>query len=318
MAGAVFGLGIYIGYIAYQTSNIHFGLRTNRRWAILLLQFGFSVLIIRFSGLVNLEWGKMTAGWFLSLDEVTLYDVGNRLNWMLWMIPAIALPILLPASSELDVDRKPIVSQVFLVGSKLVLTPSIFFFMFGWVMADQIITIWIGPAFATQSALIFRVLAIGFSTNIAIQVGTTILLGTNRKRILAKWCSADAVFSIVLSFVLTPIFGLVGLLAAITIPWTITNIALGERCCKELDVSVGHFIAYCVRRQVLAGGVAVLPALLVKLFIASDPLSLVVAFALGLGIYTGAILMMKVVGLKELSLLRGLVIVSRRQAKGVE
>ena len=302
LIGALIGLLVNLVYIVNKKLEIRF--KVSKAWLAVLLQFGVSILIIRIGSQINLEWGKIVITLFLSLEQVTFYDIGNRLNWFIWVIPTMALPALLPASSELSIENNIVIRRIFLVGSKLVLTLSIFLFVFTFIMADQIIALWVGPAFSSTSALIFQILAVAFCTNIAIQVGITLLLGTNKKRVITHWTLFNAVLAVVLSLILTHFFGIIGVAFGISFSWTISNVALGIYCCMEFNIPKSQFMKICVLRQLFAVIVAIIPTILIRYFMGVGISNLILSFVLSSTIYFVLMLLMKVIEKRELALLR--------------
>jgi O-antigen/teichoic acid export membrane protein len=94
------------------------------------------------------------------------------------------------------------------------------------VGASTLLTLWLGPEFAANSADAMRILGVGLVANALAQVPTTYLHALGRPDVCAKGHAAELVLHVPMTFALVHAFGIAGAAAAWTLRVTIDVVYL--------------------------------------------------------------------------------------------
>jgi O-antigen/teichoic acid export membrane protein len=174
--------------------------------------FGHSVwmFLIMVGDQVNFYTDAVLIGLFLPTAAITVYSIAFRLIGYLRSMVVEMVGVLMPAVSSMHAqeDSKGI-GDLLTAGAKftliLALPAAVVFVLLG----DRFIELWIGKD-NQQSALLLSILTVGIVAHLCEMAVTTVLIGTGRAYIVARWVIAQSVVNLILSLILIKQMGLVG------------------------------------------------------------------------------------------------------------
>lgn len=160
--------------------------------------------------------------------------------------------VFFPAVTELDAQGNQAgLRQIYLRSSKYILLGSILLGSIAMFSAQDFFRLWVGsyaePEDYPSIASIFYILIVASMISVAQRVGYQVLLGTRRVKLLALLFAAEGVCNLLITLVLVPGYGLVGVALGTLIPAILFQGLLQPVfVCQSLQISLR---AYC--RQVL-------------------------------------------------------------------
>lgn len=204
-----------LAYLTYRVFTINPNIRVGRaffRREELARLFGHSVWIflIMVGDQVNFYTDAVVIGLFLPAAAITVYSIAFRLVGYLRSLVVEMVGVLMPAVSGMHAqDDAEGVEDLLVAGVKftllLALPPAAVFFLLG----DRFIALWLGKDYA-QSAFLLNILTVGMLAHLCEMTVTTVLVGTGRAHIVARFVSAQAAVNLALSLVLIRPLGLTG------------------------------------------------------------------------------------------------------------
>jgi O-antigen/teichoic acid export membrane protein len=160
---------------------------------------------------------RLIIGILKPIGMLTYYAVPYDMTSRVQILPSSLSTSLFPAFSHLGLDRKESLGELCTRSLKylmLVMGPLTLILV---LLARDILRIWLGPEFASQSTLIFQILAIGFLMNALGWPPTTSLLAVGRPDLVTKCYGLLLLPYAGLAWVLIHRYGLVGGALAMTI-----------------------------------------------------------------------------------------------------
>lgn len=175
-----------------------------------LLAFGSFKFFSALCGIVVFHLDRLLIAFFLPIAALTFYHVPMTLaQKMLQAIGNVTLPVF-PAVAAAASDRAGAVRKLYFRWAKgvllMVLPPALFLMIF----ADQVMTAWMGPAFAKQSAAVLAFLVLAYLLASFSAVPTVIAEGVGRPDLPAIFAGISALLNISFSLLLIPRYGIVG------------------------------------------------------------------------------------------------------------
>jgi O-antigen/teichoic acid export membrane protein len=180
---------------------------------------------------------------------VVPYDTASRVQ----VLPSSLSTSLFPSFSHLGMDRKEKMGELCNRSLKylmLVMGPLTLVLV---LLARDILRIWLGAEFATQSALIFQILAIGFLMNALAWPPTTALLAVGRPDLVTKCFALLLVLHAGLAWVLIHNYGLVGAALAVAVRETLQAGLFLMLYWKVMSVSLSSFAQIGLVRGLIVG-----------------------------------------------------------------
>jgi O-antigen/teichoic acid export membrane protein len=212
------------------------------------ITFGITV-----AWLVLFNTDAVFLGLMVSSAAAGVYAPGAQL--MLYLrnaVNVVAAPITTIVSereSRGDLDG---VKRIYLKG--LAYTSYLSFFMTVGVVvyARPFVALWLDPAFA-ESAEVMRILAIGAAFFVPQIVGNAVLFGIDKHAIILKTALIECGLKVVLSFLLIPSHGLIGMAWAASMPQLIVYISVYPiLIARTLDLSLAEILMSQVRTGFVA------------------------------------------------------------------
>ncbi len=210
-------------YVTYRVFRLNSDIRIGRAHfasSELKKLFGHSVWIflIMVGDQINFATDTIVIGYFLPPVALTIYAIAGRLVTYLRQLVLEMVGVLMPAVSGLHAqDDAAGVEALLVAGAKwttlLALPPAAVF----WVLGERFISLWIGPKYAPGASQLLDILTVGVLAHLAEMTVTTVLVGTGRARVVARWVVAQALVNLALSLILIRTYGLVGVALGTTI-----------------------------------------------------------------------------------------------------
>jgi O-antigen/teichoic acid export membrane protein len=191
----------------------------------LIFSFSFSIVLLQASGMVIMFSDSVVIGALLPLSMVTFFAIAANLAQYA-MAPIIGIShTLSPWASALEADdqwdqvREGLLSAARL--ATLVALPIVLTFM---LRGASFIGLWMGPEYAELSGKVLGVLGLSLSFAAASQIVTSTMMGISRHRKLVPVFIIEAVSNIVLSVMLIPTYGIVGVAWGTAIPRLVVSL----------------------------------------------------------------------------------------------
>ena len=176
-----------------------------------LLKFGSWVSVSQVISPVLVYLDRMLIASFVSLGAVTLYTVPYEAIFRLRIIPSSLMATLFPAFSERGSEGSRSRLQELYIGSLRYLLVLIvpLFALVGFVGKD-LLSIWMGSAFAMHSSAVLQFLALGVFFNALACIPYNALQALGRPDITGKFHLLELPIYILLCILLIPRWGLIG------------------------------------------------------------------------------------------------------------
>lgn len=183
-----------------------------------LLRFGSWVSVSQLTSPLLAYADRILIASFLSLPAVTLYAVPYEVITRVRVIPSGLMGTLYPAFSERSKSDGGQALQRLYEGSirylSLLLLPGILFLA---VFSRDVLTLWMGPAFAGQSTVALQILAVGALANSLAYVPYGALQASGRPDLTGKFHLLELPLHLILCLVLIPRWGIAGAALASTL-----------------------------------------------------------------------------------------------------
>jgi O-antigen/teichoic acid export membrane protein len=202
----------------------------------MILRFSSPIFAVQVADVLQTRTDEFVIAALLSVGSVTPYALGRRLSELPQIVGEQALKILLPISSELEAGGDAArLKAAFVAGARIALAivgsiglPIAF-------LADAILSIWVGPAYASASPVV-AILVAGALLDAVLWPSAYVLQGIGRHHPLARIAVASGIVNVLLSVVLVGPLGVAGaalgtlfghgLGVALTIPYVMRVLAL--------------------------------------------------------------------------------------------
>lgn len=227
------------------------GLCFNARLVWKLLNFGGWVTV---SGVVSpiLDYfDKFLVGSVLSIGAVGFYTPPYMIASKLWIFPGSLMATLFPAfSASAGRDDSQWIRNALVRSLKyLLLTVGPAALALGF-FARPLLTLWVGPRFANEGALVLQIFAVGVLSNSLAQVPYVLLQGIGRPDLTAKFHLAELPIHVGLAWFLVTMFGLPGAALAWTIRVSLDFVLLIVAACWLTRTPASFLVSREVRRSV--------------------------------------------------------------------
>lgn len=183
-----------------------------------LVRFGTWVTVSQVISPVLVYFDRMLIASFVSLGAVTLYTVPYEVMTRLRVIPSSMMGTLYPAFSERGLDGQEIQLQRLYERSirylSLLLLPGVLFLV---VLGSDVMTLWMGHAFARETVSVLEILAFGVLANGIAYAPYNMLQAVGRPDLTGKFHLFELPFYLVLCFALIPHWGIAGAALASTL-----------------------------------------------------------------------------------------------------
>lgn len=205
----------------------------------LLLSYSFYSFIISISLKVLFYTDSLVIGKLISFEQVTYYAIPSSLldyvEKIIWAMIAVLVPIIsINDAAGHNSDNQ----LLYLHGTRysLLISGPIVISLF--LVGPDFITLWMGQDIGSHSAMVLKILTVGYAIAISQLIAHGILKGIARHRMLALILLLEAIGNLFLSIELAPIYGIEGVAFATALPLGLATIALVIYTCRRLKISV--------------------------------------------------------------------------------
>jgi O-antigen/teichoic acid export membrane protein len=205
-----------------------------------IASFSSSLFAIEAAGRLQTRTDEFVIALFRPLTAVTPYALARKLGEAAQLVAVQFLKVMMPLASELHAaDQEPELRKLYIVASRVALGVATAAAVMLTVFSDAILTLWVGAEYAQYAPLVM-LLAIANLIGTSQWPAVEILLGIARHRVVAVTSLAAGIANVVLSVVLLPIFGLVGVALGTLIPTAIASLCVVMPfAMRMLGVSLG-------------------------------------------------------------------------------
>jgi O-antigen/teichoic acid export membrane protein len=192
-----------------------------------LYTFGLWSTVVTLAARVLYESDSILIGMFLPAAAITHFAVANNLVKYLRQVAYGFGNVFAPAASDIEArnDHKSLarlLTQGTLYAFAVILAPTIVLALCG----IEFLTLWMGPRYAAESGNVLVVLLISQVAVMAQFPGGAVLYGLNRHRQLAFILLGEAICKVILSVVLLPSHGIIGVAIGTAVPELIASLVL--------------------------------------------------------------------------------------------
>lgn len=249
-----------------------------------LLRFGSWVTVSQLVSPALVYLDRLLIASFVSLGAVTLYTVPYEVMMRLRIIPSSLVTTLYPAFSERRASQDEANLQRLYDGSVryllLLLVPGIVFL---FVLGNDLLGLWMGTAFASQTSVVLQILAAGVLVNCLANVPYYAIQALGRPDLTGKFHLLELPLYIGLCALTIPRWGIAGAALANTMRVSLDAGLLFWAARRYCHCSLGEGWARTAARILMLGVLLGLALLGVRSAIASVWMRLALgAFAVGL------------------------------------
>ncbi len=199
--------------------ELQFGWRGAKRQQVrTIISFSSSVFVTQGAGLLQTKTDEIIIGVFLPITAVTPYSIARKLSEAAQVLTDQFMKVLLPLASELHAaDDQTRLRSLYSQGTRLTLA---LFLPVGCtlvILAQPILTVWVGAAYADQVQLV-GILTLASLIATSQWPASSILQGMARHRPLAMMSVGSALANLGLSIALVHPLGLTGVALGTLIP----------------------------------------------------------------------------------------------------
>jgi len=194
--------------------------------------FGFGIwqMLNNMGGILAGQSQRWLLGVLLPLAAVGFYNVAFQISITIYIIAYRIGQVVFPAVSQLQGQgQDERAAQLSMQASWMVVTLIVAILVPMAVFAEDVLTLWISPYFATQTVVVTKILCLASAVGAMLAVPNFYLLGTGRVRWLAGLSFSQGIISLAGAALFIPLLGLTGAgwgyslqtLAQLTMLWMI-------------------------------------------------------------------------------------------------
>jgi O-antigen/teichoic acid export membrane protein len=186
-----------------------------------IVSFSSSLFAIQVAGRLQSKTDEFVIAFFGMLTAVTPYAVARKLGGVTEVISVQMLKALMPLASELHAgDQGQQLRKVYIAASRVALGIAVPVAVLLTVIGGDLLTLWVGAAYAEHAPLV-AVLGLASLITASHWPAVEILQGMAKHRLVASAWMVMGIANVVLSAVLLPMFGLIGVALGTLVPTTI-------------------------------------------------------------------------------------------------
>lgn len=176
-----------------------------------MTKFGAQMQISKLSTFASEKYDEFLLAYFSVLNNVTYFNLANRISRTGRLIPFQLIPQIAPVASELNAKgQTEKLRELYSDITKYLILVSFPVFTFIFVFADLIITTWVGPGFEL-SANILRILTIGNLINMTMSApGNSIIPNIGLPKFQMREGLIYLGINLILSYLLIKYYGILG------------------------------------------------------------------------------------------------------------
>jgi O-antigen/teichoic acid export membrane protein len=211
--------------------------------------FGFSIYTFITDIANRVAWNidVLIIGYFLPVSYITVYTVGVRLARIPEKLLNPLVNTFFPLASAWDAQQeKQLLQRLMLEGTKVSLllllpTASLIF-----VTGNSLISLWVGKEYLS-SLSILEIFLVIFVVDNMLSTANRVQLGMKKLRFNTIVCFLSALSNLILSIILIPYYGIIGVALGSLIPNLVANIFLSiPYTCSILQLPLRRLLTYSI------------------------------------------------------------------------
>lgn len=226
--------------MAYVARRLYPELKISLRkpgWDVLKAIWSYSVyaFLVMVAVQVIYQTDNLVVGAFVSASAVTFYSIGNSLCRYTQQLVAAMTTTFTPAASTYDAAGETSgLRALYITGTRATIAVSMPILVTLLTRGDNFIGVWIGPQYSHTSGTVLAILAAALLFSLPNTAASSIALGIEKHKTVAKWAIGEAAANLSLSVVLARIFGIYGVAIGTLVPSLAVNVAFWPRYVTKL------------------------------------------------------------------------------------
>jgi O-antigen/teichoic acid export membrane protein len=216
--------------------------------------YSFDAFLAMVAGRTCVQSGALIVGLLLGAAPVTYFALASRLAEFAKALLRAATNTLTPAVSSLEAGGDDaVIRRIFVRGTRLVLYLILPVHLGLIVFGRPFLTVWLGDAsYAEHCYPALVILSATLSLVVAQSVAARILYGVGRLKWFARMALGEAAANVLLSVLLCPQFGVVGVAIGVAVPNLVMCVWVIAHTARGLGVRIGRFLAEAWARPLIA------------------------------------------------------------------
>jgi O-antigen/teichoic acid export membrane protein len=206
-------------------------------WDVLKKIWSYSVYVFLLMIAVQLVYqtDNLVVGAFVSASAVTFYSIGNSLcrytQQLLFSMTATFTPA---ASTYEAAGDTSSLRALYYNGTRATMALSLPILITLITRGDNFIGVWMGPQYSRVSGTVLAILATALLFSLQNTPSSSIALGIEKHKTVAKWAIGEAIANLTLSVILAIKFGIYGVAIGTLIPSLAVNLFFWPRYVSQL------------------------------------------------------------------------------------
>ncbi|MFA5162292.1 MAG: polysaccharide biosynthesis C-terminal domain-containing protein [Elusimicrobiales bacterium] len=207
-----------------------------------LLGYGSKLQVARIASTITMQIDKLLLSHYMSIGFVTFFQLASSVIEQVKALPLLLLQALLPAFSELDArgNRAGVIDN-YIRGTRYIALFALPIFALVLVSARDIMLVWMGPGY-DQSAIIIRILAVGWAAAVISGVRSVVLQAIAKPGIEMRAGIVAAVLNIPLSVFFIKQFGFAGVALGTSLALIVSALYGFSRLNAALHLQNGFYV----------------------------------------------------------------------------
>jgi O-antigen/teichoic acid export membrane protein len=201
-------------------------------WGVLKTIWSYSVyaFLVMVAVQVIYQTDNLVVGAFVSASAVTFYSIGNSLCRYTQQLVESMTMTFAPAASTYDAAGETLrLRALYFTGTRATIAVSMPILVTLLARGDNFIGVWMGPQYSRTSGTVLAILAAALLFSLPNAAASSIALGIEKHKTVAKWAIGEAAVNLSLSVVLARMFGIYGVAIGTLVPSLIVNVGFWPR-----------------------------------------------------------------------------------------
>jgi O-antigen/teichoic acid export membrane protein len=222
-------LFVYVARRIYPELTIRLK-KPNREVLKKIWSYSVYVFLLMVAIQVVYQTDNLVVGAFVSASAVTFYSIGNSLCRYTQQLLGAMTATFTPAASAFNAagDRSSL-RALYYNGTRATVAVSLPIAITLLTRGRNFIGVWMGPQYTGTSGTVLAILATALLFSLQNTPATSIAIGIEKHKTIAKWAVAEAIANLTLSIVLARRVGIYGVAIGTLVPSLAVNLILWPR-----------------------------------------------------------------------------------------
>ena len=253
--------------------ELHFGLSAFDRSKVRsILSFSIFAMLLNVGAQLAFRTDALVIGWFRSPENVTVYDIGNKIfepfTNVLLGIGMVVMPLATSLNARGQTDA---LEGLFEKWTKIAFTMVLAIGLYMLVLGPQFLNWWFGADYDPESGKLLRILMVSFLIFLPVRaIALPILMGLGRPGRPAVALLTMGILNVTLSAILIGPLGLVGVSLGTAIPNVLFAGFVLFVACRELHVAPAQLARYAGGKTIVGAVPAALLLIAIETRFAVD------------------------------------------------